>query len=79
MAVETGLVVCVDKMAGTINIKMKKKILEIHSEWLKQNGYNKEYKNCVKQTKNYDPHEDVKQIRARQRIEKDLRPCNASR
>ena len=77
MAVETGLVVCVDKMAGTINIKMKKKILEIHSEWLKQNGYNKEYKNCVKQTKNYDPHEDVKQIRARQRIEKDLRPCNA--
>ena len=79
MAVETGLVVCVDKMAGTINIKMKKKILEIHSEWLKQNGYNKEYKNCVKQTKNYDPHEDVKQIRARQRVEKDLRPCNASR
>ena len=79
MAVETGLVVCVDKMAGTINIKMKKKILEIHSEWLKQNGYNKEYKNCVKQTKNYDPHEDVKQIRARQRIEKDLRPCTASR
>ena len=46
---------------------MKKKILEIHSEWLKQNGYNKEYKNCVKQTKNYDPHEDVRQIRARQR------------
>ena len=77
MTVETLLVVCVDKMAGTINIKMKKKILEIHSEWLKQNGYKKEYKNCVKQTKNYEPHEDVKQIRARQRIEKDLRPCNA--
>ena len=77
MAVETGLDVCVDKMAGTINIKMKKKILELHSEWLKQNGYKKEYKDCVKQTKNYDPHEDVKQIRARQRIEKDLRPCNA--
>ena len=79
MAVETGLVVCVDKMAGTINIKMKKKILELHSEWLKQNGYKKEYKDCVKQTKNYDPHEDVKQIRARQRIEKDLRPWNAWR
>ena len=77
MAAETLLVVCVDKMAGTINIKMKKKILELHSEWLKQNGYKKEYKDCVKQTKNYDPHEDVKQIRARQRIEKDLRPCNA--
>ena len=51
MAVETGLVVCVDKMAGTINIKMKNKILELHSEWLKQNGYNKEYKDCVKQSK----------------------------
>ena len=49
MAAETLLVVCVDKMAGTINIKMKKKILEIHSEWLKQNGYKKEYKDCVKQ------------------------------
>ena len=49
MAAETLLVVCVDKMAGTINIKMKRKILEIHSEWLKQNGYNKEYKDCVKQ------------------------------
>ena len=77
MAAETLLVVCVDKMAGTINIKIKKKILELHYEWLKQNGYNKEYNDCVKQTKNYDPHEDVKQIRARQRIEKDLRPCNA--
>ena len=77
MAAATLLVVCADKMAGTINIKMKKKILELHSEWLKQNGYKKEYKDCVKQTKNYDPHEDVKQIRARQRIEKDLRPCNA--
>ena len=77
MAAETLLVVCADKMSGTINIKMKKKILELHSEWLKQNGYKKEYKDCVKQTKNYDPHEDVKQIRARQRIEKDLRPCNA--
>ena len=51
MAAETLLVVRVDKMAGTINIKMKRKILEIHSEWLKQNGYNKEYKNCVKQIK----------------------------
>ena len=49
MAAETLLVVCVDKMAGTINIKMKRKILEIHSEWLKQNGYNKEYKDCVQQ------------------------------
>ena len=38
-------------MAGTINIKMKKEILEIHAEWLKQNGYKKEYKNCVKQIK----------------------------
>ena len=38
-------------MVGIINKKMKNKILEIHSEWLKQNGYNKEYKDCVKQSK----------------------------
>jgi hypothetical protein len=34
-----------------INKIMKKKILLIHAEWLKQNGYKKEYKNCVKQIK----------------------------
>jgi len=34
-----------------INKTIKKKILELHAEWLKQNGYKKEYKNCVKQSK----------------------------
>jgi hypothetical protein len=28
---------------------MKNKILIIHAEWLKNNGYKKEYKDCVKQ------------------------------
>ena len=34
-----------------VNKTIKKKILELHAEWLKQNGYKKEYKNCVKQFK----------------------------
>jgi len=38
-------------MTGTINKQMKKKILEIHSEWLIQNGYKKEYRTCLKQIK----------------------------
>tara|TARA_R100001594_G_scaffold61003_1_gene95014 strand:+ start:730 stop:861 length:132 start_codon:yes stop_codon:yes gene_type:complete len=37
-----------------INKTMKKKILLIHAEWLKQNGYKKEYKKCVKQIKRLD-------------------------
>jgi len=57
----------------------KSKILEIHAQWLHDNGYYKEFKDCLKQAKNYDPHEDVRQIRAKQRMEKDLRPYNASR
>ena len=38
-------------MVAPVNKKMKKKILEIHSKWLKQNGYKKEYKTCLKQIK----------------------------
>jgi len=34
-----------------VNKTIKKQILELHAEWLKQNGYKKEYKNCVKQSK----------------------------
>jgi len=34
-----------------VNKTIKKQILELHAEWLKQNGYKKEYKNCVKQIK----------------------------
>ena len=34
-----------------VNKTIKKKILELHAEWLKQNGFKNEYKNCVKQSK----------------------------
>ena len=34
-----------------VNKTIKKKILELNAEWLKQNGYKKEYKNYVKQIK----------------------------
>ena len=34
-----------------VNKTIKKQILELHAKWLKQNGYKKEYKNCVKQIK----------------------------
>ena len=62
MAVETGLVVCVDKMAGTINIKMKNKILSIHAAWLFENGYYDECKDCLKQAKEYSQDKDLRQI-----------------
>ena len=39
MTVETGLDVCVNKMAGTINKTMKNKILSLHAAWLFKNGY----------------------------------------
>ena len=45
----------------------KNKIFEIPAQWLHDNGYYKEFKDCLEQAKNYDPHEDVRQIRARQR------------
>ena len=61
MAVETGLVVCVDKMAGTINIKMKNKILSIHAAWLFENGYYDECKDCLKQAKEYSQDKDLRQ------------------
>ena len=63
MAVETGLVVCVDKMAGTINIKMKNKILSLHAAWLFENGYYDESIDCLKQASTYSPRYDWRQIR----------------
>ena len=42
-------------------------ILEIHAKWLKDNGYLKEAEECAWHAKNYDPFEDVRQIRSRQR------------
>ena len=55
---ETGLDVCVDKMAGAINIKMKNKILSIHAAWLFNNGYYDEYKDCLKQATEYSQYKD---------------------
>jgi len=63
MVVETSLVVCVNKMAGTINKTMKNKILIIHAEWLKNNGYKKEYKDCAKQAKEYSQSTDWRQTK----------------
>ena len=50
-------------------MESKNKILEIHAKWLHDNGYYKEFMDCMKQAKMYDAHEDVRQIRARQRDE----------
>ena len=49
MTVETGLDVCVNKMAGTINKTMKNKILSLHAAWLFKNGYYDESIDCLKQ------------------------------
>ena len=44
-------------------IERKNLILEIHAKWLKDNGYLKEAKECEWHSKNYNPFEDVRQIR----------------
>tara|TARA_R100001129_G_scaffold157587_1_gene121074 strand:- start:143 stop:313 length:171 start_codon:yes stop_codon:yes gene_type:complete len=44
-------------------MKSKNKILFIHAKWLKDNGYLKEAKECAWHAKNYNPFEDVRQIR----------------
>ena len=48
-------------------------ILEIHAKWLKDNGYFEEAKDCEWQAKHYNPFEDVRQIRSRQRNERKMR------
>ena len=50
-------------------MQSKNKILIIHAKWLHDNGYYKQFIDCVHQAKTYDPHEDVRQIRARKRNE----------
>jgi hypothetical protein len=62
-AVEIGWVVCVDKMAGTINIKMKNKILSIHAAWLFKNGYYDESIDCLNQATNYSQSNDWRQTK----------------
>jgi len=63
MAVETGWVVCVDKMAGTINKTMKNKILSIHAAWLFKNGYYDESIDCLNQATNYSQSNDWRQTK----------------
>jgi|TARA_R100000479_G_scaffold41264_1_gene18539 hypothetical protein len=46
-----------------IDVTGKSRILWIHSQWLKDNGYVKEYIDCLEQALNYDPHEDIRQLR----------------
>ena len=56
-------------MAVCVN---KKQILYIHAKWLHDNGYYKEFKDCLNQAKTYDPYEDVRQIRwGKKIVEKD--------
>ena len=74
MAVETGLVVCVDKMAGTINIKMKNKILSIHAVWLFENGYYDECIDCLYQAANYSQSNDWRQTKKLKRTGVQIMP-----
>ena len=46
-----------------VNKTIKNKILIIHAEWLKNNGYKKEYKDCVKQAKEYSQSNDWRQTK----------------
>ena len=57
-----------------IDLTNKNRILWIHSQWLKDNGYIKEYIHCVEQAINYDPKEDVRQLRrGKKKNEKEMR------
>ena len=44
-------------------MESKNGILWIHARWLHDNGYYKEFMECVEQATSYDPHKDVRQIR----------------
>jgi len=48
----------------------KNKILYIHAKWLHDNGYYKEFQDCVHQAATYDSHHDLRQLRARQGIKR---------
>jgi hypothetical protein len=68
-------------MAGTINKTMKNKILLIHSEWLFNNGYYNECKNCLKQAKQYSPKTDWRQTKLKRtgvQIMPRAIPCTSS-
>ena len=44
-------------------VENKNLILEIHAKWLKDNGFIEQAKECAWHAKNYNPFEDVRQIR----------------
>ena len=54
-----------DTATGKQESRIGKKnwILKIHAKWLKDNGYFEEAKECAWHAKNYNPFEDVRQIR----------------
>ena len=81
MVVDLWLDVCVDKMAGAINIKMKNKILLIHSEWLFNNGYYNECKDCLRQARQYSQNTDWRQTKLKRtgvQIMPRAIPCTSS-
>jgi hypothetical protein len=63
ITVETGLDVCVNKMAGTINKTMKNKILSLHAAWLFENGYYDESIDCLNQASTYSQRYDWRQTK----------------
>ena len=81
MTVETGLDVCVNKMAGTINKTMKNKILSLHAAWLFENGYYDESIDCLKQASTYSPRYDWRQTKLKRtgvQIMPRAIPCTSS-
>ena len=50
-------------------MEKKNKILEIHAKWLHDNGYYKEFMDCMEQAKTYDQFTDLRQIIARRKHE----------
>ena len=64
-----------------VNKTIKNKILIIHAEWLKNNGYKKEYKDCVKQAKEYSQSNDWRQTKLKRtgvQIMPRAIPCTSS-
>ena len=74
MTVETGLDVCVNKMANTINKTMKNKILSIHAAWLFENGYYDECIDCLNQAASYSQSNDWRQTKKLKRTGVQIMP-----
>ena len=47
----------------------KNKILTIHAEWLRDNGFTKESKECFEQAKKYAQQTDERQVNGRKKYE----------